>query len=250
MPDKETRTTRTDIVLSPELEAERAAILNLATQGDDAQWQLGAHYNRILDKHLAENSGFKHARDFFAHALKSIPQSTLSRDGAIARAFPEDFAKKYGASPLAALLTYEKLTDAKPTPGDPAEFPVAVPQPDGSTVNKRFADCSRAELNAAIHQLKQPPGSISKEDAEILERLQQGLEQEYGENPPIAMRSRTDRAGGTLVVLTVPIEHLQNLRDVLMKQFGTPAHRTGAFALGQTAAASVKAIGKLFGKKN
>ncbi len=236
-----------DVVHSPALEAEGAAILQLLTQGEDAHWQIGVHYNNIVDGGLAEKAGYKHARDYLAKTITSIPQSTLTRYGMIAKAFPEESAKKYGASLLAALLAYEKLTEAKPASGDPGEVPVAVPQKDGSTSNKRFADCTRAELNAAIHHLKQPDEPVPEEDTAIINKLQEGLHEAYGENPPIAMKARNTRVG----TFSVPIDHLENLRDVLSKELAgssIPAHQTGAYALGQTAAAGVKAIGRLFGK--
>ncbi len=66
----------------------------------------------------------------------------LTLYGAIAKAFPEEVAKKYGSSTLGALPTYEKLRDSKLPTGDPAEVSITVPQMDGSTAEKRFADCT------------------------------------------------------------------------------------------------------------
>lgn len=246
----EVPTASKNVVHSPELESERMAILQLLTQGEDAQWQIGMHYNKIVEGRLAEEAGYKHARDFFAKSITGIPQSTLSRCGQIAKAFPEESAKKYGVSPLATLLTYEKLAEAKLPSGDPADVPIAVPQDSGSTTTRRFADCTRAELNAAIHHLKQPVEPIPEEDTAIINRLQERLHEALGENPPIAMKARNTRVG-TVINFAVPIEHLENLRDVLSKEVGgsvVPEQETAAYALGHTAAAGIKAIGKLLGK--
>src|SRR5438067_382482 len=79
------------------LEGEKQAILDLKDRGEDEHWQIGRHYNNIVDGKLAEKAGFGHAREFFARELKEIPQSTLSLYGAVAHSFSEAQARKYGA---------------------------------------------------------------------------------------------------------------------------------------------------------
>src|SRR5712692_8106488 len=91
---------------TPELKKETAAILDLLRKGEDEHWQMGAHYNKIVSEHLAEKSGYKGPREYFAAHAGAIPGSTLRLYGAIARAFSEEVSKKYGVTLLQALLTY------------------------------------------------------------------------------------------------------------------------------------------------
>ena len=131
-------------------------IQDLLTKGEDEHWQIGAAYNRIVDGQLAQKAGYKNAEEYFAKNLRATPESTLRLYGAIAKAFPEQVAKRYGVSTLRSLLTYEKLSHSKLPKGDPAQVLIAVPQKDGATTKKRFADCTYVELKAAIHHLEAP----------------------------------------------------------------------------------------------
>src|SRR5262244_2484195 len=105
---------------SRELEKERLAIQDLLTKGEEEHWQIGVHYNRIVNEHLVQKSG-KHQspREFFAKQFRNIPASTLRLYGLIARTFTEDVAKKYGVFRLRALLTYVKSSGSKLSQGDP-----------------------------------------------------------------------------------------------------------------------------------
>src|SRR2546425_11636006 len=95
--------------LSPELEKETNAIVGLLENEEDEHWLIGFHFNKIVDGQLYKVDGFKTAHEFAAKLLGRISQTTLARYGAIAKAFSEDVAKKYGSSRLEVLLTYERL---------------------------------------------------------------------------------------------------------------------------------------------
>ncbi len=166
---------------SSELEKERLSIQALLAQGEDEHWQIGVHYNRIVENHLAEKSHkYKTAREFFASAFSAVPQSTLTLYGQIAKTFSEDVAKKYGVSALRALLTYEKLSDSKLPPGDPGNISVPIPQKDGSTRNKHFADCTYGELKAAIGHHQPSPGPLDPYDQKILDQIHKAIQDTVG----------------------------------------------------------------------
>ena len=76
-----------------QLEKERLAIRNLLTKGEAEHWQIGVHYNRIVNDHLAEKSNYKSPRAFFAKYFADVPQSTLTLYSLIARTFTESVAK-------------------------------------------------------------------------------------------------------------------------------------------------------------
>src|SRR5262249_13706366 len=156
-----------------ELEKERLAIRNLLTKGEDEHWQIGVHYNRIVSGHLAEKSrDFKSAREFFAKHFADVPRSTLGLYGMIAKTFTESVDKNYGGSRLRAVLTYEKLTGSKLPEGEPGGTLIRIPQKDGSMKEKRFADCTRDELQAAIQRHRrpeEPPTDIDPYDKKNLD---------------------------------------------------------------------------------
>jgi hypothetical protein len=107
-------------------------------QGWAPAWKAGVYYNRIVDQKLAEKSGYRHARDFFSARFKDISQATLSQYGAVARAFSEPIASKYGVWRLGALLTYEKLA--------------------GQALKKHSGEPMRADEAALLQRLHQTLG--------------------------------------------------------------------------------------------
>jgi hypothetical protein len=206
---------------SSELEKERLSIQALLTRGEDDHWQIGVHYNRIVENHLAEKSHkYKTAREFFASAFSAVPKSTLSLYGKIAKAFSEKVAKQYGVSALRALLTYEKLSDSKLLPGDPGNISIPIPQKDGSTKNKHFADCTYEELKAAIGHHQRPTAPLDPYDQEILDQINKAIQDTVGDAPLIVMKAHPSPRDGVTVNFSVPIEHLDDLHTALGKALG------------------------------
>jgi len=208
--------------LSAELQKECTAILDLLANEEDEHWQIGVHYNRIVDGRLAQADGFKDAREFISQRVGGVSHGTVELYGAIARAFSEDAAKKYGSTKLGALLTYEKLTHVNLPSKDPGQVTIKVPNPNGSTTEKHFADCSREELKSAIRKLHRPPKPIPVDDRRVIGALQKTLEQQLGSSEaPISMHARRGPAD-TFVVFNLPVNYLEPLRDVLDIVFRKP----------------------------
>ena len=187
------------VVESLELREAAKALEELLKQGEEAAWKIGACYNRIVESDLAEKSGYRRTRDFFATRFKDVPQSTLSHYGAVAKAFSEENAVRYKVSLLSALLTYEKLAGLNPTGSDPGSVQIKVP---GEDKPRPFSECHRADLLKAIQALKGHSGdeeAVTPDEKALLEKLHQQL----GEDSPITLTSRQGREG-TLATFTVP----------------------------------------------
>ena len=161
------------------LEGEKQAIETLLTAGEDDHWQIGVHYNNVVDHGLAQKAGYATAVEFFAKELKEIPQATLSRYGAVAKGFSESVAKKYGCSKLAQLLAYENAAHLPPASGDPGAVKVSVPQKDGSVATKPFKDCTFAELTEALKATKGTP-PLPASAARKVHALQAALDKALG----------------------------------------------------------------------
>lgn len=149
------------------LEGEKQAIETLLTAGEDDHWQIGVHYNNVVDQGLAQKAGDATAVEFFAKELKEIPQATLSRYGAVAKGFSESVAKKCGCSKLAQLLAYEKAAHLPPQSGDPGSVTISVPQKDGSSAQKAFKDCSFTGLTEALKASKGAPALPTQVSARV-----------------------------------------------------------------------------------
>lgn len=147
--------TTNTVTATPTLATEKKALLALKDLGEEQHWQMGVHYNNIVDLKLAEKAGFLRASDFFAKEMKELPQSTLTRYGSVAKTFTQKQAVTYGVSKLEMLLAYEKAAILGPQTGDPGGVLVDVPVPKGLlTTPKKFSDCSSSDLRRALTRLR------------------------------------------------------------------------------------------------
>jgi hypothetical protein len=179
-----------------------------------AQWKIGQLYNYIIDNKLAEQNGYRYAREFFAHEFNEVGRSSLVNYGAVAGAFTEVAAQTYGIAKLVKLLTYLKLMKQGLIEGDPGEFVVNILQLDGSTVSKRFADCTREDLAAAIRALRLAP-SLPGADSKLLEQLQQALMDKLGEESNATIKGTWNGSETELSLTHVPLSQLRAVLDAL-----------------------------------
>jgi hypothetical protein len=194
---------------------EKDRILELLSQGEDLHWQIGVHYNTIVDRGLAQAAGYKTAQEFFAEELKAISQATLSLYGAVAKAFSEADAKKHGTTRLGHLLTYESLTHTAPAQ-DVGETVVLVPARDGGPAQpRRFADCSVADLVAAIKAQRTPPTPVPAEDAQKVERMKAALVLALGEHHIVAVAAKMCGRAAVLSIEGVPMAQAATVLDAL-----------------------------------
>ncbi len=208
--------------VSSELEKECQAILDLLSQEEDEHWKIGTHYNAIVDGRLAQAEGFKSAKEFLSQRLTTISQATLTLYGAIAKAFSEEVAKKYGSTRLDYLLTYARNSKSPLPQGDPGQVTIKVPNKNGSPSSKHFADCSLAEMRSAVHGQRPPPKAkpIPADDKTVIAALAKNVDA-VGDGNPIQMRAQRVKVY-TMVTFKLPLEYLESLRDILLAVVGKP----------------------------
>lgn len=166
------------------LEGEKKALLALRDQGEDVHWQMGCHYNNIVDHRLAEAAGYKGALAFFQKEIKFIPVSTLALYALVAKSFTEEIAIRYGVTKLGRLIALRNLTKAGPAPADPGEVEIRYPGKAGSMVIKTFAKCTLQDLNRAVQHAKGgdvlPPGEhLPDSDEAVVKRMMAALPKRY-----------------------------------------------------------------------
>ena len=170
------RRMKKDPAAQVELEKEQVNILKSYGQSQAECWTIGKSYNRIVDEKLAERSGFRTARHYFAAKLAVIRQSTLGAYGRVARAFSQNIAVRYGMSKLYLLLIWCKLRRVDAIEADPGSMVIEVPREDGTTRPKPFAQVSAEELRQAI---KHSRGTGTTPDfPELDRRILEGIARE------------------------------------------------------------------------
>jgi hypothetical protein len=219
--------TRRSVELSPELAKEANAIIELLQNEEDEHWLIGTHFNRIVDGQLYKADGFRTAAEFAEKVLGQISQATLARYGAIAKAFSEDVAKKYGSSRLEALIAYERLSKEKLPAGDPGQVSIKVPNANGSSASKHFADCTLDEMRtalAALHRQHRPSKPIPPDFRPTIKALEDALDRS-GNTSIIAMHVKPI-PDDAMVSFNLPFNYLEPLRDILVQVLGPPETAT------------------------
>ncbi|WP_164020934.1 hypothetical protein [Pyxidicoccus trucidator] len=193
-------------------------ILKLVEQGHRSAYQIGRLYNYVVDSELAQKDGFKDARDFFQQKVKVLGQSVLSRNGAVARTFPEAIALKYGMSNLYTLLTYAKLAGLTLDHDEPGATPVAVSQEDGALLTKPFSECTVDELQGAVNHKRAPQVPLPEEDAARVQRYRDSLQRHFTEKLSIRVDARSHMGELYISLRNIPEKEMRRLVAALAEE--------------------------------
>ncbi|MCP3140263.1 hypothetical protein [Pyxidicoccus xibeiensis] len=200
------------------LEQVHKRIMKLVEQGHRNAYQIGRLYNYVVDSELAQKGGFKNAQDFFRQSVKGLGQSVLTRNGAVARAFSETVALKYGISNLYTLMTYAKLAGLTLEPSDPGATAVAVPQQDGTLLNKSFADCSVEELQGAVNHRRTPPVPLPEKDAARVQHYRDNLQRHFTDKLGIRVDARSHMGELLITLRDIPEKEMRRLAAALVDE--------------------------------
>ncbi|WP_224365651.1 hypothetical protein [Hyalangium versicolor] len=168
-------------------------MLQLMAQGNSSYHRMGQLYNHIVEKRMAEKAGYKDARDYFSQKLADLSQATLTTYGAVARAFSEPVARRFGVTCLSLLLSYKEATDVAVNAEDPGQTPIEVPDEKGQVSTQPFGACSVEQMRRALQRKRKPASS------KPLPQEAQVLAEQYGE----AVARRFPTGTGTIVKVTV-----------------------------------------------
>jgi hypothetical protein len=197
------------------LEQIKDLINDLAQQGSTFQYQIGAMYNHVVSKKLAELAGYKDALAYFGQHVKTLSQSTLSTYGTVARSFTPDTCTQYGMYRLRALLRYLEATHAT-VPAEPGTVVLDVPGEEGQVVKKPFAQCSVDEVERAARAKRaEPPAKVPVADRARLLFLADSIHSRFEGVADVRFTS-SRKEGKTLISLQeVPMTELARLAQAL-----------------------------------
>jgi hypothetical protein len=212
------------------LEQVQERVLKLVEQGHHAAYQIGRLYNYVVDSGLAQPGGFKDAQDFFRQRVKVLSQPTLSRNGAVARMFPEEAALKYGVSNLYTLLTYVKLAGLTVVYREPGPTPVLVPQDGGPPQARPFSECTVDDLQRAVKHKRSPPTPLPEQDVARVQRYRDSLMRHFPEKLSIRVDARNHLGQLLITLRDIPEAQMKRLAAALVDEPGVaaPAPQPGA----------------------
>ncbi len=218
--------TNTPVPEGSTLQQAHAEILELMGKGHSQHHRIGQLYNYIVEKKLAEKAGFKDARDFASKHLVDLSQSALSLYGAVASAFSEPVARRYGATCLYLLLTYKEAADLEVNAADPGNTPIEVPDEKGQVTTQPFGKCSVEQMRRAL-QRKRKPASTKPLPAETLALAEQYSEAVTGHFPRdarVKVSVRNHKGKAVLDFKGIPVERVSELIEALQRHL-PPAQR-------------------------
>ena len=207
------------VVPSMTLDQAREALLALAAQQHANHFRIGQIYNYVVREKLAEKHAKKSAQEYFSEHVKTLSQAVLSTCGAVAHSFTEAACTRYGVYNLHALLAYAKASKFKPSADEPGPTPIAVPQENGSVVEKPFSECSVEELKLAVKQKRaQNPEEPPAEDMVRIQALRDAIAKLFsGESSRTRVNSRVYLGTTYITVQDVPVKELERLSEALME---------------------------------
>ncbi len=200
------------------LEQVHERILKLVEQGHRNGHQIGRIYNYVVDSELAQKGGFKDAQDFFKQRVQVVSQAVLSLNGAVARAFSEEVAVKYGMRNLYTLLAYAKQEGVTVAESDPGALPVAVPQQDGTVLSKPFADCSVEELQRAMKHKRSPSKPLPEQDTARVQHYRDNLQRHFTERLSIRVDARNHLGELLITLRDIPEKEMRRLAAALVDE--------------------------------
>jgi translation initiation factor 1 (eIF-1/SUI1) len=213
----------------PELTLEQVtnSIRTYLAQGNAGQYSIGKLYNYTVANQLAEKKGFGTSQDYFSQTFKELSQATLSRYGAVARAFTEEACRRHGVMRLTTLSTYARAAELELKPTELDDMPIDVPQEGGPVSQKPFAECSLDELKKAVKYKRRPlKPSMPQPDVARVDFVRESFSRHFAQGARVQLKTSV-QGGKTLVTIQgVPLDDLERLAEALLDSLPPKLVRT------------------------
>jgi hypothetical protein len=130
------------------LEQARERMVGLLSEGESNAWEIGDLLNAVEKQGLARRAGYGKTRSWLAAEVPGAEgkTSTLYRYATVADLYTKQHVKLWGVSKLELLVAHDRGVLGHSNPEDPVNRDVQLLRPDGSTVIKKFHDCSYRDL--------------------------------------------------------------------------------------------------------
>lgn len=194
-------------------------LLHLMAQANSNHHRMGLVYNHIVDKKLAEKAGYKDAREYFSKHLADLSQTSLSLYGAVARAFSEQVARRFGVTCLYLLLSYKEAADVEVNPEEPGNTPIEVPDENGQVAVQPFSACTVEQMRRAVQRKRRPASSkpLPPEKVALAEQYTEAVALRFpsGKGALVKVTVRNQKGKAVLDFKGVPVEQVGLLAEAL-----------------------------------
>jgi len=194
-------------------------LLELMAQESSNHHRMGQIYNHIVEKRLAEKAGYKDARDYLSKHLAELSQPTLTRYAAVASAFSEPVARRFGVTCLSVLLSYKEAADLEVNAEEPGPTPIEVPDEKGHVSTKPFSACSVEEMRRALQRKRKPSSTkpLPPETEVLAEQYSEAVALRFpkGKGALVKVALRNQKGKAVLDFKGIPVEQVLLLAEAL-----------------------------------
>jgi hypothetical protein len=137
----------------------RERMRTLLSHCESNAWDIGDLLNTVEKRGLARSEGYGKTRKWLEAEVPEADGKTaaLYRYANIASHYAKEHVELWGVSKLDRLAIHDRETLGHVVSGDPGEREVQLLQEDGSTVAKKFRDCTFRELCLSAQRRKRGP---------------------------------------------------------------------------------------------
>ena len=141
------------------LEQARERMLGLLSEAESNAWEIGDLLNTIENQGLARRAGYGKTRSWLAAEVPGAEgkTTTLYRYATVAAHYTKHHVKLWGVSKLELLMAHDRDVLGHSNSEDPADREVQLVQPDGSTVIRKFHDCTYRDLQKSGQLRRKAP---------------------------------------------------------------------------------------------
>jgi len=202
------------------LEQVRKAMIELMKEENSNQHRMGQLYNYVVKNKLAQNAGYKDARDYFSKNLADLSQAALSMYGAVALQFSEEVTRRFGVTCLSLLLNYKATAELKVNHEEPGGTPIEVPAENGQVSTKPFGECSVEDMRKAIRHKRKPSSSkpVPAEYLTLADQYQEAVSNRFPKGVVIKVEVRNQKGESVLDIKGIPVEQVDTLVEALMDE--------------------------------
>jgi hypothetical protein len=167
---------------------------------------------------LAEKANYKDAPAYFRQHMADLSPATLATYRAVAKAFSEQVAVRFGVTCLYLLSTYQEVANLKLNYEEPGPTLIEVPGKNGEVTKKPFSACSVEEMRQALKLKRKPASSkpVPAEDVALVDKYRAALTGQFSQGSDVQLEVRNRKGNSVLDIKSIPLTEVGALLLALM----------------------------------
>ncbi|HEX8700715.1 MAG TPA: hypothetical protein VF815_17825 [Myxococcaceae bacterium] len=176
-------------------------------------YRLGKLYGHVVDKGLAEKEGYKDAPTYFRQHMADLSTASLNTYRAVAKAFSEQVAVRFGVTCLYLLTIYQEAANVKVNPEEPGPTLIEVQGKNGEVTKKPFSACSVEDLRGALRLKRKPASSkpVPAEDVAQVDTYRAALTGQFSQGSDVQLKVRNKKGNSVVDIQNIPLAEFDTL---------------------------------------